>query len=149
MKNISPTALPKRPGRPFPTILPSCGSRKPENCSGLLRLKAMRSENGGLPECGALYEDVQKRDRMHSGTVSKTGRTIKNIQRYNTKRREKPCVLLRFIKNSNDRSKTGKSYLVPFIKKTKDMKWRKYCTVVILSLVNSNKTFFHKEEENV
>ena len=86
---------------------------------------------------------------MHSGTVSKTGRTIKNIQRYNTKRREKPCVLLRFIKNSNDRSKTGKSYLVPFIKKTKDMKWRKYCTVVILSLVNSNKTFFPKEEENV
>lgn len=59
-ENISPTALPKRPGRPFPTILPSCGSRKPENCSGLLRLKAMRSENGGLPECGALYEDVQK-----------------------------------------------------------------------------------------
>ena len=86
---------------------------------------------------------------MHSGTVSKTGRIIKNIQRYNTKRRENPCVLLRFIKNSNDRSKTGKSYLVLFIKKTKDMKWRKYCTVVILSLVNSNKTFFHKEEENV
>ena len=86
---------------------------------------------------------------MHSGTVSKTGRSIKIIQGHNTKRGENPRVLLRFIKNSNDRSKADKSYLVPFIKKTEDMKWRKICTVAILSLVNSNQTFFHKEEENV
>ena len=49
----------------------------------------------------------------------------------------------------NDRSRMAKYVFIQNIKKKEDMKWWENCVVAILSLVNSNKTFFHKEEENV